>query len=193
MQTQQTTQEVQQQLPINNIVVTPVGNQLIQEQEISRNAVSLSTDTAPAPIINVPTTFQGLERGRCQSFTKYGRQCAKFATHGQKYCAQHNRDISRGTNSIPPDTHRVLTAIQDEIIPENHAPAANISPPHQLIGKVEIYCPICRKLNKVDMKQPKITGLESQCTVCWINPCQIFLPLCGHVCLCEECFFKMVE
>lgn len=60
---------------------------------------------------------------------------------------------------------------------------------------IELDCPICRKHNSVPNSQPKLFGLsdDNKCKVCLENPVQIFLPQCGHACLCSDCLNQMDE
>lgn len=51
------------------------------------------------------------------------------------------------------------------------------------INKINIKCPICRINNT---KIFKIYGSEDKCVVCFDNV-EIFLPECGHNCLCLKC------
>ena len=53
--------------------------------------------------------------------------------------------------------------------------------------KYTINCPICHKLNLVDLDK-KLFGLSEKCKVCHDNPINVYLPDCGHACLCRECF-----
>lgn len=51
----------------------------------------------------------------------------------------------------------------------------------------DVECPMCRKINIVSVNQTKIFGIEIKCSVCMERPCEVFLPECGHVCLCHTC------
>lgn len=55
------------------------------------------------------------------------------------------------------------------------------------IKKYKIECPMCRVLNKVLSTQKTTYGVEGKCKVCLDNDIQVFLPKCGHTCLCWEC------
>lgn len=57
----------------------------------------------------------------------------------------------------------------------------------QTSGAFEVECPMCRKINIVSVNQTKIFGIEIKCSVCMERPCEVFLPECGHVCLCHTC------
>ena len=54
-------------------------------------------------------------------------------------------------------------------------------------------CPICRTDNTILGTQPKLFGLseDNKCKVCLENPVEIFLPQCGHVCLCSNCMEQL--
>lgn len=51
----------------------------------------------------------------------------------------------------------------------------------------KVECPICRKENNIYEDQKKVFGLGENCKICLDNPIQIFLPDCGHACLCLDC------
>jgi len=57
----------------------------------------------------------------------------------------------------------------------------------------KIDCPLCSKINVIEKNQSKIFGLEEKCKVCKDNTINIFLPDCGHACLCDECFDEIKE
>ena len=62
--------------------------------------------------------------------------------------------------------------------------------------KIEFFkidCPLCSKINVIEKNQSKIFGLEEKCKVCKDNVINIFLPDCGHACLCNECFNEIKE
>jgi hypothetical protein len=54
-----------------------------------------------------------------------------------------------------------------------------------------IECPICRTKNIILEGQKKLFGIDDICKVCMENKVDIFLPSCGHACLCGECVDKM--
>lgn len=58
---------------------------------------------------------------------------------------------------------------------------------------IELDCPICRTHNSIPNSQPKLFGLsdDNKCKVCLENTVNIFLPQCGHACLCSECLEKL--
>ncbi len=53
-----------------------------------------------------------------------------------------------------------------------------------------IKCPICRTDNNIRIKQKKIKGLNDECCICMENKVEVYLDICGHVCICYECFTK---
>ena len=57
----------------------------------------------------------------------------------------------------------------------------------------KIKCPLCRVDNQVKSTQPKILGLDAECAVCCDNNVEMFLPNCGHCCLCYICFLTMTD
>jgi hypothetical protein len=57
----------------------------------------------------------------------------------------------------------------------------------QVSTAIDVECPICRKINIIPTNQTKLFGIEIKCSVCMERPCEVFLPECGHVCLCHTC------
>lgn len=58
----------------------------------------------------------------------------------------------------------------------------------------EIYnlkCPICRVDNQVCTSQATAFGITDECSICQDHQVQVFLPTCGHVCLCWDCTAKL--
>jgi hypothetical protein len=51
----------------------------------------------------------------------------------------------------------------------------------------KIDCPICKVKNKIYKNQKKVNGIEDKCIICLENPIEIFLPNCGHTCICSKC------
>jgi len=56
---------------------------------------------------------------------------------------------------------------------------------------ITIKCPICRKYNIIKSNQQNVFNVEDKCIVCLEKNANIFLPTCGHVCICNECAEKM--
>jgi hypothetical protein len=54
-------------------------------------------------------------------------------------------------------------------------------------NKFSIVCPICRQQNLVLENQSKLYGVDNKCTVCLEQTCDVYLPTCGHVCICYKC------
>ena len=55
----------------------------------------------------------------------------------------------------------------------------------------ELDCPICKKINIFEKGTNIMFGNETTCSVCLDNNVNIYLPKCGHACLCESCLNKM--
>jgi hypothetical protein len=55
----------------------------------------------------------------------------------------------------------------------------------------KIKCPICREINDIKRDQQNIFGSNEECCICLTNKANIFLPTCGHVCICNECCVKL--
>lgn len=49
-------------------------------------------------------------------------------------------------------------------------------------------CPMCRQENRVSIKQPTLRGDNlADCSVCLDEQVEVFLPMCGHACVCWRC------
>lgn len=59
------------------------------------------------------------------------------------------------------------------------------------IGSKRLMCPLCRTFNTVPPSHKNVVGIDNQCVICWDHQSQIYLPQCGHICLCVECFKMM--
>lgn len=55
----------------------------------------------------------------------------------------------------------------------------------------EIKCPICRTKNKIPLNQKKVTGIDIECSICLNNKVEIYLNNCGHICICNDCLFRI--
>jgi hypothetical protein len=60
-------------------------------------------------------------------------------------------------------------------------------PVNAIPKNIEVKCPLCKKDNVIPKSQNKIYGLADNCVVCLDHNVEIFLPNCGHVCLCYSC------
>ena len=56
-----------------------------------------------------------------------------------------------------------------------------------------IDCPICRKINNINLEDSKVFGLTEQCKICLTNEVNILLPECKHCCLCLDCAKKIAK
>ena len=52
---------------------------------------------------------------------------------------------------------------------------------------INIKCPLCNTINKVNINEHKLFGIENKCVVCMHNNVNILLPQCKHVVLCDIC------
>jgi hypothetical protein len=59
------------------------------------------------------------------------------------------------------------------------------------LQSIETTCPICKKINTLQINQQKIYGLSDICCICLSNNVEVFLPNCGHVCMCYNCFLLL--
>ena len=61
-----------------------------------------------------------------------------------------------------------------------------------LITKIyDIKCPICQKNNIFNKIQKIYTSEKLTCCICYDKNVEIYLPDCGHICLCIECLIKI--
>lgn len=70
------------------------------------------------------------------------------------------------------------------------APAQARSAPinAQPMRTYNIECPMCREKNRVPEKQATVRNDNlGDCAVCFERPVEVFLPQCGHTCLCWTC------
>ena len=52
-----------------------------------------------------------------------------------------------------------------------------------------VNCPICRCNNDIyNNTNLKLFGVDTKCAICMTNECNIILPTCRHVCMCNTCF-----
>ena len=56
---------------------------------------------------------------------------------------------------------------------------------------IKLDCPICRTENIIPSTQKKVYGISEECKVCLTNSIEMFLPTCGHTCICMECAHKL--
>lgn len=59
------------------------------------------------------------------------------------------------------------------------------------IKKISVKCPLCQKVNTLLENQMKLFGVNDDCSVCYDNKVEVFLPDCGHACLCIKCKDKI--
>jgi hypothetical protein len=52
-----------------------------------------------------------------------------------------------------------------------------------------ISCPLCRTNNNIyNNTNLTLFGVDTKCSICLTNECNIILPICRHVCMCNMCF-----
>ena len=62
------------------------------------------------------------------------------------------------------------------------------NPNNQQVIK-SISCPLCRCNNDIyNNTNLTLFGVDTKCSICLINECNIILPICRHVCMCNTCF-----
>lgn len=52
---------------------------------------------------------------------------------------------------------------------------------------LQVECPVCRTPNTLSTLQPTTYNVNTDCVVCCDSEAQVYLPKCGHVCLCWNC------
>ena len=134
------------------------------------------------------------------SHTTRGHKCGKcnIFGHGQVECNNiqlRNKLQNYYNDELPLEEQcNVLNCENNKY----HTTSAHICKFCKVIGHAEyecpdnefdtIECPLCRKTNVLDKNQLKMFGIEDLCKVCKENKINIYLPDCGHACLCNECF-----
>lgn len=53
---------------------------------------------------------------------------------------------------------------------------------------ITVKCPICQTLNGYTSLPTRVDGLKTICRICKYNQSVIYLPICGHICMCPQCF-----
>tara|TARA_B110000037_G_C16917058_1_gene422756 strand:- start:267 stop:728 length:462 start_codon:yes stop_codon:yes gene_type:complete len=123
--------------------------------------------------------------------------CKKFG-HGQFECKnQHLIDILKSKslldNMLPQDKWCTFKNCKQKEYHTTNAHHCSIcyernhdkhSCPKNVI---KVICPICNKLNLLTSLNHKIFGLSEKCKICHCNEVNVFLPDCGHACMCNEC------
>jgi len=59
--------------------------------------------------------------------------------------------------------------------------------------EILIKCPMCRIENKINGNQKKIVGINIECCICMNKNVEIFFPVCGHVCICNDCYIEIIK
>lgn len=54
----------------------------------------------------------------------------------------------------------------------------------------KVTCPICRTSNTIYTSQKLVKGINEMCCVCMGKNVEVYLPQCGHICLCYNCCVK---
>ena len=48
-------------------------------------------------------------------------------------------------------------------------------------------CVLCREISYLPNHFKNIVGVDAKCSICMENDVQVYLPTCGHVCMCRAC------
>lgn len=140
------------------------------------------------------------------SHTTVGHECGKCHNfgHGQYECCHSSRikNLNTSVDELPAQMqctmagckykkYHVSLVHKCKICKNNHS---SRDCPEQKKEEDTIYiieCPMCKILNHISRNQPKIYGVDELCCVCADNKINLFLPKCGHVCLCLDCADKL--
>jgi hypothetical protein len=137
--------------------------------------------------------------------TTMGHQCGacKKYGHGNSECRNRNKIrklLQYRHDSLP---YNMRCNILDCINKSSHSTgshhckkcngnhSASTCRPVSPLQMVSLECPICRVVNNIPDNQKKGFGLSEKCKVCFDNTIDVFLPTCGHMCLCTVCFDQM--
>ena len=55
----------------------------------------------------------------------------------------------------------------------------------------KISCPLCKVINIIPNEQSKVFGQTDNCCICMVNNINVFFPICGHICICNECLIPL--
>ena len=112
----------------------------------------------------------GNHRKQCQLSIHYNDTVSKpCAFAGCKYSQYHTTDAHHCTKC----NERYHT---EATCPQN---------------RICISCPLCKQSNNIPYNQVMIYGSNDKCCICLDNNVQIYVPSCGHACVCNECFLIM--
>jgi hypothetical protein len=121
--------------------------------------------------------------GTCKSFGHGMIECGN--PNKIKYLKEFNHDVlpiekhCLFGGCINPPTHITESHTCEQCYERSHSKST--CPTN--IKETNIMCPNCRKINKSTLRS---FGSENKCVVCF-EDAQIFLPDCGHNCLCLKC------
>jgi hypothetical protein len=61
----------------------------------------------------------------------------------------------------------------------------------KIIKNYNINCPICKQNNIFSINQQKVFNVSELCCICMTDPVEIYLPNCGHICICNLCCIEL--
>lgn len=50
-----------------------------------------------------------------------------------------------------------------------------------------VRCPICRVESQIPSSQKRVYGVQEKCIICQDRVVEVYLPACGHTCVCSKC------
>lgn len=131
----------------------------------------------------------------------YCLKCGKFG-HGRIECGNNDKmsNLRKLINNcdnfiIPKHLHCSVIGCKFR---ENHTTSSHVcsfckGSGHSYLNcplntqSYHIQCPLCRTHNIVKRNQKTVTGLDTDCSVCYDNKACVYFPDCGHVTVCSTC------
>lgn len=142
------------------------------------------------------------------SHVTYGHRCGKCGDfgHGMIECGNDEacaQLLQYASDVLPPNIRCSLAGCEHPQLhtsrahhckkcSQNHAvTTCPLIHAPQAVRDFHIVCPLCKASNTLPAKFQKMFGCDNECAVCLVNKVNVFLPQCGHICLCTDCLTKM--
>jgi hypothetical protein len=119
------------------------------------------------------------------SHSTIAHKCGKCNNlgHGQTECGNNSKIISLKTHI----NYKMVLPLDKQC----NVPDCMYKAYHETISHnpqtVTIKCPLCDTLSDVSSTQKKCLNQTNICAICQKNHVDLYLPNCGHVCLCSSC------
>lgn len=142
-------------------------------------------------------TTLGHECGSCNQFGHGQYECGnseakKILSNMKNELPQHLQCIMKGCQY---KKHHITSRHKCSSCSDNHSsydcPKNNKNNKNIVDISYIITCPICKAVNNISSSQKKIYGSTDLCCVCIEKNIELFLPNCGHICLCLQCANKL--